>query len=53
MIEVAERKLKDLAIGSDTARESTGPVSVERTIEPTILAGGQVLLPGKVLLKET
>ena len=30
VIEVAQRELKDLAIGSDTRRESTGPVTVER-----------------------
>ena len=29
-----------------------GTAAVERTIEPTILSGGHVLLPGKVLLKE-
>ena len=34
------------------AEDIGGAAAVDRTIEPTILAGGQVLLPGKVLLKE-
>jgi hypothetical protein len=29
-----------------------GSAAVDRTIEPTILSGSRVLLPGKVLLKE-